>query len=175
MARLTIKKTIDGATNATGEVARYGLSFVGGLFSMFTLGAVMAGLGIGGIFYMYGRDLPSYAELAAYTPKQISRIYSGEGRIIDEFATERRLFASAEDIPPMVKAAFISTEDGNFYEHGGYDPWGMLAALRDAVVTRGDTLRGASTITQQVAKNLMLDSSRTAERKNKEIILATRN
>ncbi|MEM6729085.1 MAG: PBP1A family penicillin-binding protein [Pseudomonadota bacterium] len=141
---------------------------------MVTLGVLMAGLGIGGIFYMYGRDLPSYDELATYTPKQISRIYSGEGRIIDEFATERRLFASADDIPPLVKAAFISAEDKNFYDHAGYDPRGMAAAFRDAVVSRGEDLRGASTITQQVMKNFLLDGTRSAERKIKEIILASR-
>ncbi|MEM6895952.1 MAG: PBP1A family penicillin-binding protein, partial [Pseudomonadota bacterium] len=141
---------------------------------MITLGVFMAGLSLGAIFYMYGRDLPSYDELATYTPKTISRIYSGEGRIIDEFATERRLFASAEEIPPLVKAAFISAEDKNFYDHAGYDPRGIAAAVRDAVVSRGEDLRGASTITQQVMKNFLLDGTRTAERKIKEIILATR-
>ncbi|MEL6548656.1 MAG: penicillin-binding protein 1A [Pseudomonadota bacterium] len=155
-------------------MTRFLLSILGGLFSFITLGIFMAALGIGGIFYMYGRDLPSYGELATYAPKTISRIYSGEGRIIDEFASERRLFASAEEIPPLVKAAFISAEDKNFYDHTGYDPRGIAAAIRDAVVSRGEELRGASTITQQVMKNFLLDGSRSVERKIKEIILATR-
>ncbi|MEM8593148.1 MAG: transglycosylase domain-containing protein, partial [Pseudomonadota bacterium] len=119
---MLIKRAIDGVSKAVGGSLRFVLSLLGGLFSMITLGVFMAALGIGGIFYMYGRDLPSYSELATYTPKTISRIYSGEGRIIDEFATERRLFAGAEEIPPLVKAAFISAEDKNFYDHAGYDP-----------------------------------------------------
>ena len=112
--------------------------------------------------------------MSSYQPKTISRIYSGEGQIIDEFAVERRLFAAAVEIPDLVKAAFISAEDKNFYSHVGYDPAGMAAALRDAIVSRGENLRGASTITQQVMKNFLLDGSRSVERKIKEIILATR-
>ncbi|MDG1801255.1 MAG: transglycosylase domain-containing protein, partial [Paracoccaceae bacterium] len=127
---------------------RFVLSIFGGLFSMLTLGMMMAAVTIGGIFWMYGRDLPSYDVLASYTPKTISRIYSGEGRIIDEFAVERRLFAPAEEIPDLVKHAFISAEDKNFYQHAGYDVRGMAAAAVDAA--RGARLRGASTITQQV-------------------------
>ncbi len=153
---------------------RFVMSFFGSIFSMLTLGLVMAGITLGGIFYMYGRDLPSYEVLATYTPKTISRIYSGEGNIIDEFAVERRLFTPAEEIPDLVKQAFISAEDKNFYTHAGYDPRGMAAALVDAVKSRGEDLRGASTITQQVMKNFLLDGSRSAERKIKEIILATR-
>nr|WP_232843800.1 PBP1A family penicillin-binding protein [Rhodobacter amnigenus] len=123
---------------------------------------------------MYSRDLPSHESLAQYTPPTISRIYSGEGRIIDEFAQERRLFVPIEDIPAVVKQAFIAAEDKNFYAHHGYDVTGMAAAFRDAILTRGKDLRGASTITQQVMKNFLLSGDRTGERKIKEIILATR-
>ncbi|MEO0485719.1 MAG: PBP1A family penicillin-binding protein [Pseudomonadota bacterium] len=174
MKRLTLNAGIDGLLAAVGGLVRLVGSIFGGVFSMITLGVFMAALGLGGIFFMYGRDLPSYVDLASYAPKTISRIYSGEGRIIDEFASERRLFAGAEEIPAMVKAAFISAEDKNFYEHAGYDPRGMAAALRDAIVSRGRDLRGASTITQQVMKNFLLDGTVSAERKIKEIILATR-
>ena len=141
---------------------------------MLTLGLAMAAFTIGAIFHMYGRDLPSYEVLSQYTPKTISRIYSGEGQIIDEYATERRLFTPAEEIPDLVKQAFISAEDKNFYTHAGYDPRGMAAAFVDAVQSRGSDLRGASTITQQVMKNFLLDGSTTVERKIKEIILASR-
>ncbi|MBL9049406.1 MAG: PBP1A family penicillin-binding protein [Tabrizicola sp.] len=147
---------------------------LGGLFSALTLGLVFAALTLGGIFYMYSRDLPSHENLAQYTPATISRIYSGEGRIIDEFAQERRLFVASEDIPDLVKHAFISAEDKNFYTHHGYDTRGMVAALIEAVKSRGESMRGASTITQQVMKNFLLDGSRSVERKIKEIILATR-
>ena len=155
-------------------MTRFILSVLGGIFSMLTLGVIMAAIGIGGIFYMYGRDLPDTATLASYTPKTISRIYSRDGRIIDEFAVERRLFTPAEEIPDLVKHAFISAEDKNFYTHQGYDLRGMAAALRDAILSGGRDLRGASTITQQVMKNFLLDGSRSAERKVREIILAAR-
>ena len=150
------------------------LRILGAIFSSLTLAAVFGAAVLGAIFLIYGQGLPSHDELASYQPKTISRIYSGEGHIIDEFATERRIFASADEIPDLVKAAFISAEDKNFYSHAGYDPAGMAAALRDAIVSRGSNLRGASTITQQVMKNFLLDGSRSAERKIKELILATR-
>jgi len=153
-------------------VIRFILSFIGTIFSALTIGAVAAAVTIGGIFWFYGRDLPNHEQLAQYTPPTISRIYSGEGRIIDEFAQERRLFVPAEDIPDLVKHAFISAEDKNFYTHRGYDPRGMVAAAVDAL--RGGRLRGASTITQQVMKNFLLSSDRSAERKIKELILAAR-
>lgn len=145
---------------------------LGGIFSALTLGAVFGALTVGGIFYMYSRDLPSIENLAQYTPATISRIYSGEGKIIDEFARERRLFVPADDIPDLVKEAFISAEDKNFYQHHGYDTRGMAVALLQCV--NGGRCRGASTITQQVMKNFLLSSDRTAERKIKEIILAAR-
>ncbi|WP_171136426.1 PBP1A family penicillin-binding protein [Ruegeria sp. HKCCC1038] len=153
---------------------RFILSIFGGLFSFITLGIFMTALTVGGVFWMYGRDLPSHESLAQYKPPTISRIYSGEGKLIDEFAQERRLFTPAEEIPDLVKQAFISAEDKNFYSHHGYDPRGIVAAGVEAVRTKGGTVRGASTITQQVMKNFLLSGDRQAERKIKEIILATR-
>ena len=153
-------------------------SVFGAIFTALTLGAVFGALTIGAIFYMYSRDLPSHESLAQYAPPTISRIYSGEGNILDEFARERRLFVPAEDIPDLVKDAFISAEDKNFYTHAGYDAGGMIAAFVEAVKTRGKDVRGASTITQQVMKNFLLSGEREGtkgiERKIKEIILATR-
>lgn len=155
-------------------MTRFILSFFGAIFSVVTLGAMMIALTIGAVFWMYGRDLPSHESLAQYTPPTISRIYSTEGRIIDEFAQERRLFTPADQIPDLVKQAFISAEDKNFYSHQGYDVRGIAAAAIDAVRTRGRDVRGASTITQQVMKNFLLSGDRRAERKIKEIILASR-
>ncbi|MBP6736705.1 MAG: PBP1A family penicillin-binding protein [Rhodobacteraceae bacterium] len=149
-------------------------SFFGALFTAITLGLLFGALSVGAIFYIYSSDLPSHESLAQYTPPTISRIYSGEGRIIDEFAQERRLFVAIEDMPKLVKDAFVSAEDKHFYTHKGYDVTGMIAAFRDAVISRGQNLRGASTITQQVMKNFLLDGSRSVERKIKEIILASR-
>ena len=153
---------------------RFVLNFFGAVFSWFVTAAVFMALVIGGIFWIYSRDLPSHEVLASYAPKTISRIYSGEGRLIDEFAEERRIFVPVEEIPPVVKQAFVSAEDKNFYTHRGYDPRGMIGALVQAVQSRGESVRGASTITQQVMKNFLLDSSRSVERKIKELILATR-
>ena len=153
-------------------MVRFILSFLGAIFSWVTIAVMFAALTIGAIFWMYSRDLPNTDQLAQYTPPTISRIYSREGRIIDEFAEERRLFAAAADIPDLVKGAFISAEDKNFYTHKGYDPRGMIAAAIDAA--RGGALRGASTITQQVMKNFLLGGERSAERKVKELILASR-
>lgn len=153
---------------------RFILSFFGSIFSTITLGIAMVALTLGAIFWIYGRDLPSHESLSQYQPPTISRIYSGEGRMIDEFARERRLFTPSEDIPDMVKQAFISAEDKNFYSHKGYDARGIAAAAVEAVRSRGDNVRGASTITQQVMKNFLLSGDRKAARKIKEIILATR-
>ncbi|MEM9584026.1 MAG: PBP1A family penicillin-binding protein [Pseudomonadota bacterium] len=148
------------------------LSFFGSIFSLITIGTVAVALLIGAIFMMYARDLPNTDQLAQYTPPTISRIYSGQGELIDEFAQERRLFAPADEIPDLVKQAFISAEDKYFYTHKGYDPLGMVKAAVDAA--QGGRLRGASTITQQVMKNFLLGGERSAERKIKELILASR-
>ena len=153
---------------------RFVLSFFGGIFSVITLGIAMAAITVGGVFWVYGQDLPSHESLAQYQPPTISRIYSGKGQMIDEFAKERRLFAPADEIPDLVKQAFISAEDKNFYSHKGYDMRGIAAAAFEAIRSRGANVRGASTITQQVMKNFLLSGDRQAERKIKEIILATR-
>ena len=155
-------------------VIRFIASVFGALFSAVTLGAFFAALVVGAIFTMYGRDLPSTDRLAQYTPPTISRIYSGEGQIIDEFSQERRIFVPIEEIPDVVKQAFVSAEDKNFYIHHGFDARGMAAAALQAVESGGQDLRGASTITQQVMKNFLLSGDRTGERKIKELILATR-
>nr|WP_247651040.1 PBP1A family penicillin-binding protein [Roseovarius autotrophicus] len=150
------------------------LSLLGTVFSLITLAVVIVGLSIGAVLHIYGKDLPSHESLANYTPPTISRIYSAEGRIIDEFARERRLFTPAADVPDLVKQAFISAEDKNFYNHHGFDAVSIASALYDAVKSRGQNVRGASTITQQVMKNFLLSGDRQMERKIKEIILATR-
>jgi penicillin-binding protein 1A len=154
------------------NLARFIFSFFGTIFSWITTAAFLGAAVIGGIFWMYGRDLPDHEALAQYTPPTISRIYSGEGRIIDEFARERRLYTPAEEIPDLVKYAFISVEDKNFYSHKGYDPLGIIKAAVQCA--QGARCRGASTITQQVMKNFLLSSDRSVERKIKEIILAAR-
>ncbi|MCV2876803.1 PBP1A family penicillin-binding protein [Rhodobacteraceae bacterium XHP0102] len=153
---------------------RFVMGIFGGLFASAVMAVVFGAMILGGIVWVFARDLPDYETLSQYTPATISRIYSREGRIIDEFAQERRVFVPAEEIPDLVAHAFISAEDRNFYQHAGYDPRAIVSALVDAVRSRGQDLRGASTITQQVMKNFLLDGSRTIERKVQEIILAAR-
>ena len=150
------------------------IGFFGAIFSAVTLGIIAVAIGVGGLLYMYSRDLPDHEALANYSPPTISRIYSREGMIVDEFAAERRLFVPADEVPARVSQAFVSAEDRNFYEHEGYDPRAIAAAFVEAVRSRGRDVRGASTITQQVMKNFLLDGSRTIERKVREIILAAR-
>ena len=156
------------------SLIRFLLSSIGGLFSWIVTALFFAALTIGAIFWMYSRNLPSHEQLAQYTPKTISRIYSGEGRLIDEFAEERRIFVPINDMPDLVKNAFVSAEDKNFWVHKGYDARGMIAAMVDAVRSGGKEMRGASTITQQVMKNFLLSSDRSIERKIKEVVLAAR-
>ena len=153
---------------------RFVFSFFGAIFTMLTLGLVMGALTIGAIFYVYGRDLPEIEPLANYQPPTLTRIYSPAGRIIDEYAEQRRIYIPFDEIPDMVKNAFISAEDKNFYEHAGFDLRGIAAALYEAVESRGESVRGASTIPQQVAKIIFFGSERAIERKIKEVIQANR-
>ena len=125
----------------------------------------------------YGRDLPDYKKLAAYSPPVATRLYAYDGSLLIEYAEERRVFIDFEDMPLMLINAFIAAEDKNFWHHAGIDPLGIARALaNNAIRWLGGPTRfsGASTITQQVAKNFFLTSSQTVERKAKEAILALR-
>src|SRR5579872_7426084 len=137
-----------------------------------TAGGVIAGLAI----WYFGRDLPDYQQLAHYEPAIMTRVHASDGRLLAEYATERRVFVPIGAIPKRIIAAFLSAEDKNFYSHHGVDPVSMLrAALTD--VGRWHSNRrpvGASTITQQVAKNMLLTNELSVARKVKEILLATR-
>jgi penicillin-binding protein 1A len=155
-------------------VTRFILNIFGAIFSWLTIAVFFAAIAFGAVLYFYSRDLPDHEQLAQYRPATISRIYSVEGRIIDEFATERRLYTPIDEVPEVVKGAFISAEDKNFYQHQGYDLRGIAAAAVEAIQTRGERVRGASTIPQQVVKNFLLSSDRSAERKLKELILSVR-
>ncbi|MCE1236520.1 MAG: transglycosylase domain-containing protein, partial [Hyphomicrobiales bacterium] len=152
------------------------LRFIGYLFG---IGAVAA-LGIAGAAYFavkyVSADLPDYTALKNYEPPVMSRVHAGDGELVAEYATERRLFLPSQTIPQMLKNAFLSAEDKNFYEHSGIDPEGIVRA---AIVTIQNKLsgrrpQGASTITQQVAKNFLLSNEQTFERKLKEALLAVR-
>ncbi len=148
---------------------------------------VYAGLGaaalaalamLAGVFYLYTvtRDLPSVAALQNYSPPVTTRVYAGNGTVIGEYARESRIFVPAAFIPKLVKQAFTSAEDRNFYNHPGIDPSGILrAAVKDVgLVLEGRRPQGASTITQQVARNFLLNSDVKFSRKIREAILAIR-
>ena len=126
------------------------------------------------VLFLFARDLPSHDALLSYEPPVITQVRSGDGAVLDEFATERRIYTPADEIPELVKRAFVSAEDKNFYQHNGFDVRAMGVAMVDAFRSRGETLRGASTITQQVMKNFLLSGDPIVERKIKEIILSNR-
>jgi penicillin-binding protein 1A len=122
------------------------------------------------------RDLPDYEVLASYSPPVTTRVHADDGSLIAEYARERRLFLPIQAIPDRVKAAFLSAEDKNFYQHGGVDFQGLIRAtlLNLQNIGSGRRPMGASTITQQVAKNFLLTADQTIDRKVKEAILAFR-
>jgi penicillin-binding protein 1A len=127
-------------------------------------------------FYVWlaSRDLPDYERLARYEPPVMTRIHAGDGTLMAEYARERRIFVPINVIPKVVIQAFLAAEDRRFYEHGGLDFRGITRALIKNIQRRGKRAEGASTITQQVAKNLLLSNERTLDRKLKEAILAIR-
>ncbi|WP_343070150.1 penicillin-binding protein 1A [Bartonella phoceensis] len=120
--------------------------------------------------------LPDYEILALYEPSVMTRVHAADGSLMAEFATKHRLYLPIQSIPKILKEAFISAEDKNFYRHFGLDPEGLSRALINNIRNIGSGKRpeGASTITQQVAKNFLLSSEVTLERKLKEAILAMR-
>jgi len=148
------------------------------LFSLVFLLAVTAAGGALYMFWHYGRGLPDYHQLAHYEPPITTRVYGGDGRLVAEYAVEKRAFVPLNAIPQRIKDAFLSAEDKNFYEHAGVDPWGIARAvivnLRNKGLGADRRPVGASTITQQVAKNFLLTNEVSLERKVKEAILAFR-
>jgi penicillin-binding protein 1A len=137
----------------------------------------IAGCGLVGItIWYFGRDLPDYQALAHYQPPIMTRVQAGDGRLLAEYATERRIFVPIQAIPKRVIDAFVSAEDKNFYTHHGVDPLSILrAAITDVGRLRASRRPiGASTITQQVAKNMLLSNEVSLARKIKEALLATR-
>jgi penicillin-binding protein 1A len=136
-------------------------------------------LGAVGVFlWNLSQDLPDYTVLKDYQPPVTTRVHAADGTLLGEYARERRLFQPIETIPPLVVNAFIAVEDKDFYTHGGLALDGIVRALRDNVQNKLDgssgPLVGASTITQQVARNFLLSLDQTWDRKIKEMLLAVR-
>ncbi|HEX2841897.1 penicillin-binding protein 1A [Hyphomicrobium sp.] len=154
------------------------LSFLGWSFGAFVVLFLVGSAGAGYVLWQASQDLPDYESLARYEPPVMTRIHAHDGSLIAEYARERRIFVPINTIPKRVVAAFLSAEDRRFYEHGGLDLQGIARAVFKMIETKiqgGDRrTEGASTITQQVAKNFLLTSDRTMDRKIKEAILAIR-
>lgn len=146
------------------------------LVSLGFLGAIAGTLLVVAVIHKYSADLPDFSQLQDYRPAVVTRVHAGDGRFLAEFAKEKRIFMPITEIPDLVKQAFLSAEDQNFYEHNGFDPKAIARAVLTNLKNRasGRRMVGASTITQQVAKNFLLGNEQSYERKIREAILAYR-
>ena len=152
------------------------LRFVSVVLSLVFLVFMLAGAGIVWVFWTYGKGLPDYQQLANYEPPVVTRVHAGNGALLAEYASEKRLFVPVEAIPPRLIHAFISAEDKAFYSHFGIDLRALTRALVTNILNYGSGRRpvGASTITQQVTKNFLLTNEVSIDRKIKEAILSLR-
>jgi len=151
---------------------RFVLRFFGFLFSIGAMLFVIGAAALGYFYWQYSKDLPDHAALANYEPPVMTRVHAVDGSLLAEYARERRLYLPIQAVPKQVIAAFLSAEDKNFYRHSGIDPEGVVRA---AITNfRSGKKQGASTITQQVAKNFFLTNEQTLERKIREALTALR-
>jgi penicillin-binding protein 1A len=150
------------------------LRFFGLLFAAGAIVFVVAVAGAAGLLWHYSKSLPDYSQLQDYEPAVMTRVHASDGSLLAEYARERRLYLPIQAIPKLVLNAFVAAEDKNFYEHGGIDFSGIARASLLFVQQYGSGRRpqGASTITQQVAKNFLLTNEVSFARKIKEALLA---
>jgi len=137
---------------------------------------LLIGILIFGVLWAYSNNIPDYKFLKNYKPPVSSKVYSGDGELVADFSKEKRIFVPYNSIPKNVINAFLSAEDKNFYSHPGVDAKGVLRAVVNNIsnIISSKRLEGASTITQQVAKNFLLTNEVSINRKIKEAILAFR-
>jgi len=150
--------------------------FMGFLFAAGTV-VFLVGVGaVAGLIWHFSKDLPDYSQLQDYEPPVMTRVHAVDGSLLGEYAKERRLYLPIQAVPKLVINAFLAAEDKNFYEHGGIDYTGMARAGVAYIQNYGSNRRpqGASTITQQVAKNFLLTNEVSFARKIKEALLAMR-
>jgi penicillin-binding protein 1A len=150
--------------------------FVGFLFAAGTVVFLVGVAAAGGLIWHFSRDLPDYSQLQDYEPPVMTRVHAADGALLGEYSKERRLYLPIQAVPRLVINAFLAAEDKNFYEHGGIDYSGMARAALLYAQNFGSNRRpqGASTITQQVAKNFLLTNEVSFARKIKEALLAMR-
>ena len=126
------------------------------------------------VLWIFSNELPDYKFLQNYKPPVSSKLYSGSGQLVAEFSSEKRIFVPYKSIPDTIINSFLSAEDKNFFSHPGVDAKGVLRASIKNIsnIIKSERLEGASTITQQVAKNFLLTNEISLKRKIKEAILA---
>ena len=137
---------------------------------------LFVGLSIFAVLWTYSNKIPDYKFLKSYKPPVSSKVYSGNGELVADFSKEKRIFVPYNSIPQNVINSFLSSEDKNFFSHPGVDAKGVLRAVVNNIsnIISSKRLEGASTITQQVAKNFLLTNEVSVNRKIKEAILAFR-
>jgi penicillin-binding protein 1A len=150
--------------------------FMGFLFAAGTVLFLVGVAAVAGLIWHFSKDLPDYSQLQDYEPPVMTRVHAADGALLGEYSKERRLYLPIQAVPKLVINAFLAAEDKNFYEHGGLDPMGMAraAVLYAQNFGSGRRPQGASTITQQVAKNFFFTSEVSFNRKIKEALLAMR-
>ena len=146
------------------------------LLLAFTFLFLLSFIAIFSILWSYSNKLPDYKFLKNYKPPVSSKVYSGNGVLISDFSSEKRIFVPYNAIPKKIIYSFLSSEDKNFFRHPGVDAKGVLRAIKNNIfnIIKSNRLEGASTITQQVAKNFLLSNEVSLDRKIKEAILAFR-
>ena len=161
------------AKRRRGALAIFGRVF-GALAALCVILAALGGIVLFAGYRHFNDSLPDLAGLQHYQPRQMSRTYAGDSRLLSELATERRIFVPYSAIPDLVKHAFVSAEDQNFFNHRGVDPTAILRAAVTDLQQYGHGRRpiGASTITQQVAKNMLIGNEMSLVRKVREALLA---
>src|SRR6266568_9065568 len=144
--------------------------FFGFLFAAGTVVFLVGIAAAAGLFWHFSKDLPDYSQLQDYEPPVMTRIHASDGALLAEYARERRLYLPIQAVPKLVTNAFVAAEDKNFYEHNGIDFQGIMRAGLAFVQNYGSGRRpqGASTITQQVAKNFLLTNELKFSRKIRE-------
>src|SRR5262250_3244553 len=152
------------------------LRFLGWIFAVGTVLFLVGIAATAGMLWHFSKDLPDYSQLQDYEPPVMTRVHATDGSLLGEYAKERRLYLPIQAVPKLVINAFLAAEDKNFYEHGGIDYSGMARAAIVFAQNYGSNRRpqGASTITQQVAKNFLLTNEVSFTRKIKEALLAMR-
>jgi len=150
------------------------LRFFGFLFAAGTSRFVVGVASVAGLLWHFSKDLPDYSQLQDYEPPVMTRVHASDGSLLAEYANQRRLYIPIQAVPKLLINAFLSAEDKNFYEHGGLDFGGIARAGLLYIQNFGSGRRpqGASTITQQVAKNFLLTNEVSLQRKVKEALLA---